>query len=243
MRKLSEIVVKSGSLVFREIVHVALYSMVTSAFLLPLVFLLQLPIALLLLPLVYAPLATGVVYASHSVMNGKRAKVKDVFLGAGRHFGASAVFGYVCALFLLILASSWWYYGGRGGMLHFGLAIFQTYFVGMFFLSQTYTLSLVVQEGMGIFSAMGRSVKLFMAHPMYTIGAFIQLLSVGVLLLLTVIGFAFLFLGIAGFYLNAVTANVLPKKDEEEAGGPGVGGIGEKGTWSFDRQDAGLLSR
>jgi len=244
VRKLSEIVVKSGSLVFREIVHVALFSMVTSAFLLPLVFLLQLPVALVLLPLVYAPLVTGVVYASHSVMNRKRAKVMDVFRGARRHFAASAIFGYVCALFLLILVSSWWYYGGKGGMMYFALAIFQTYFVAMFFLSQIFTLPLVVQEGMGIFSAMGRSIKLFMAHPMYAIGAFIQLLSVGVLLLLTVIGFAFLFVGIAGFYLNAVTANVLPNKEEEESGGRNVDGeTGQGGNWSFERQDAGLLSR
>lgn len=239
MRKLSEVIVRSGVLVYREIIHVAAFSIISTVLLVPAVFFLSVPLALLLLPLVYAPAVTGVVYACHRVLSGKKPKARDVLSGAWKHWGSSAVFGYVSALFGVILFSSWWYYGGKGGMFHLGLAIFQTYFVAMFFVSQIYTLPLLVREEQGIFRSMGRSAKLFMARPAYTAGAFVQLVSLGALLLLTVIGFAFLFPGMAGFYLNLVTSNLLDRSEDEgtKSGKPDEG-TGREPGWTLQHGNA-----
>ncbi|MFB6365374.1 hypothetical protein ACFCP7_15055 [Paenibacillus elgii] len=216
MRKLSEIMVRSGLQTYREIIHVALFSIVSSLVLFPVLLFLPVPLALLVLALLYVPLAAGAIHACHRILQGEKGSVRTMLKGTLAHYGASLVFGLVCALFVVILVSSWWYYGSRSGTMSLALAVFQTYFVALFFISQTYTLSLVVQERLGIFSAMGRSVKLFVARPMYTIGACFQMLCLTVLLGVTVVGFACLYIGMIGFFANLVTANVL-KKDEEEA--------------------------
>ncbi|WP_010498486.1 hypothetical protein [Paenibacillus elgii] len=222
MRKLSEIMVRSGLQTYREIIHVALFSIVSSLVLFPVLLFLPVPLALLLLVLLYVPLAAGALYACHRILQGEKGSVRTMLKGTLAHYGSSFVFGLVCALFVLILVSSWWYYGSRSGMMSLALAVFQTYFVALFFISQTYTLSLVVQERLGIFSAMGRSVKLFVARPMYTIGACFQMLCFAVLLGVTVVGFACLYMGMIGFFANLVTANVLRKDEEASPSGSGA---------------------
>ncbi|MDT2259508.1 hypothetical protein P7H06_08250 [Paenibacillus larvae] len=117
-------------------------------------------------------------------------------------------------LFVLILVSSWMYYGSRSGMGYFILAVFQTYFVTMFFVSQLYTLPLVIQQETGFFRAVNQSIKLFLKHPLYTIGAFFQVVCVTVTLVLTVVGFMALYPGVMGIYLNKVTANLIRTPEE-----------------------------
>lgn len=218
MRKLGEMVARTGVHVYREIVFVFLVSVISSAVLVPVVLLLPVPFAVIALILLYVPLCTGVLYASHRKLQGEKAGAGEMFAGAGKYYLSSLLFGMVCALFVLIIVSSWWYYGSKSGAMYLALAVFQTYFVAMFFVSQTYTLPLVVQENAGIFTAMGKSMKLFVAHPMYTIGAFIQAVSVALLLGLTVIGFGCLYMGMLGIYANRITANLLPKKESESSG-------------------------
>ncbi|ULL18761.1 hypothetical protein DVH26_32595 [Paenibacillus sp. H1-7] len=218
MRKLSEMVARTGVQVYREIIFVFLLSMISSAVLVPVVLLLPVAFAFIALIVLYVPLCTGVIYACHRKLQGERAGIRAMLAGAGKYYLPSLLFGLVCALFVLILVSSWWYYGSKNGTLYLTLAVFQTYFVAMFFVSQLYVLPLVVQEKAGIFTAMGRSMKLFVAHPMYTIGAFIQAVSMALLLGLTVIGFGCLYLGMLGMFLNQITANVLPGKEAEAVG-------------------------
>ncbi|TMV47561.1 hypothetical protein FE783_21425 [Paenibacillus mesophilus] len=216
MRKLSVIVVQSAKKVFQDIIPVALLSIVGALVLVPFVFFLPVGISLFLLPFIFVPLCAGALHATHKMMKGERAKLSALFAGAWRYLLPSIVFAFLCSLFILIIVSTWWYYGSKSGTLYFALAVFQSYFVAMVFVSQLYTLPLIVQERVGVFAAMGRSVKLFLAHPGYTVGAFIQLLSLTVLLGVTVVGFGCLFLGMYGIYSNLVTANLLKKPEEED---------------------------
>jgi hypothetical protein len=220
LKKLGQIVVQSGVQIFREITSVILLSLLTSVVLVPAIMMLPIPFAVIALIILYVPLVTGVIYAGNRFLLGNRLKAGDVLRGAVKYYAASVVFGLLCALFLLILISSWWYYGTRSGMLYFGLAIFQTYFVAIFYMSQLYTLPLIVQQDLGVFKAIGRSVKMFVKHPGYTVGAFLQSLSIAVLLLLTVIGFAALYTGAMSIYLNRVTRNLLPDEANDEEAKP-----------------------
>lgn len=225
MRKLSEIVVRSGKRIYHDIIPVAMFSVIGALILVPFVFFLPVGIALALLPFIIVPLCTGVLYATDRMIRGERARLSAMFAGAGKMLLPSLVFALFFSVFVLIIVSTWWYYGSKSGTLYFSLAVFQTYFVAMVLVSQLYTLPLVVQQRVGIFTAMGRSVKLFLAHPGYTIGAFVQLASLTLLLGVTVVGFAGLYLGMHGIYANLVTANVLAKPDDagDEDGSRGEG--------------------
>ncbi|MDF2669044.1 MAG: hypothetical protein K0R67_1350 [Paenibacillus sp.] len=219
MKKLSQIVTGSGVQIYREIVPIALFSIVSSLALIPFVFFLPVGLALVFVVLVYLPLCTGALYAAHRILSGDKGKVRMMWKGAFKFYGASLVFGLMIALFVLILVSSWWYYGGKSGSMYFVLAVFQTYFVAMVMVSQVYTMPLVVQEGIGIIPAIGRSVKLFLANPLYTIGAFVQIVCLTIILGITVVGFAFLFVGMISIYLNMLTANVIRKEDADNGSG------------------------
>ncbi|GAA3401872.1 hypothetical protein ACFFNY_34920 [Paenibacillus hodogayensis] len=216
MRKLSNIVIQSAKRVYQDIVPVALLSIVGALLLVPFVFLLPVGLSLLVLPFLFVPLCAGALHASHRMMKGAKLKVRTMFAGAWTFLLPSFALAVVYSLFSLIIVSTWWYYGGRSGTLSLALAVFQTYFVAMVLVSQVYALPLIVQERMGVFAAMGRSVKLFLRHPGYTIGAFIQLLCLTVLLGITIVGFGCLFLGMYGIYANLVTANVLGRFEKED---------------------------
>lgn len=219
MKKLSQIVTQSGVQVYREIVPVALFSIVSSLVLLPFVFFLPYGLAALFAVLLYVPLCTGVLYASHRMLDGGKGKLRTMWKGTLQFYGASVVFGAIMAVFVLILIASWWYYGGRSGTAYFALAVFQTYFIAMVLVSQVYTLPLVVQERIGVFAAIGRSFKLFIANPMYTVGAFIQMVCLTVILGITIVGFAGLYVGMVGIYLNMLTANLIREKDADSGSG------------------------
>ncbi|WP_052486923.1 hypothetical protein [Gordoniibacillus kamchatkensis] len=215
MKKLSEVLVRSGVLVYREITAVVLLSLISSIVLIPAVLMLPVPAAAFVLCLLYVPLAAGALYAAHQASREGGIRAASMLRGTVKHYGASALFGLLCGLFALILVSSWWYYGSRSGTLYFGLAVFQTYFVAMVLVSQFYTLPLVVQEGVGIGAAMGQSVKLFFKHPGYTVGACLQAAAIGVLLLVTVVGYAALYVGALAMYWNAAAANVIRPADDK----------------------------
>ncbi|MEK8132321.1 hypothetical protein WMW72_30920 [Paenibacillus filicis] len=226
MKSLGGIMVQAGGSVYREMIKVFLFSAVSSLVLVPLVLFVPAGLALVLVPLLYAPLVAGIFHAMHRLLAGERAGLKTMLAGAVRYFAPAVLFGLMCSVFILILVSTWWYYGQRDGMWNWALAIFQTYFVVMVFISQLYTLPLIVQRQEPFFRAVGRSVKLTVLRPGYTIGAFFQLVCVTVVLAATVVGFAVLYAGIAAIYVNLVVRNVLnaaegsePSQDGEAIGG------------------------
>lgn len=219
MRKLNQVLVSTGMESFREIVPITLLSLTSSAFLVAIVIFTPIVLAFILIPLLYMPLVFGVFYAYHRRTEGKKLMVREMLSGARKGFGPAMIFGLLCSLLVLILWSTWWFYGGRDGAVSWTITIFQTYFVAMALVSQFYTLQLVIQQKTGIFKAMGESVKLFLRHPAYTIGAFFQALCVGVMLTVTVVGFAALFNGLLAVYLHKATYNVLHPDEEAKTEG------------------------
>lgn len=218
MQKLNHILKKTGIEIYYDILSIALYSLITSAVLLPIVLLSPTSLSLILLPVLYMPIVYGVLYVYHQKTDGKRTGVKDIFKGAIQGWVPAVVFGLLCSLLVLILVSTWWYYGGQNSIFQLAIAVFQTYFVAMVLVSQLYTLQLVLQKKVSIFRAMGESVKLFLRYPAYTLGAFFQAFFLGLLLLVTVVGLLALFNGMLAIYLHKVAHNVLyPQKDNVSA--------------------------
>jgi len=214
---LGEVLTRTGRDLYHEIIRVAVYSLLSSAVLLPLLLFVPTPIALALLPALYAPFVYGVIAAFHRRAEGKPWGVKTVLAEAARGFWPAFAFGLLLASLCGILVSSWWYYGGQEGVLPLTLAVFQTYFVAMALVSQLYTLPLVIGGRCGVFRAMGESAKLFFRHPGYTVGAFLQLVVVTAALLATLVGFGVLWAGTIGLFLQKAAANVLEPEDEGAA--------------------------
>ncbi|MFS0873433.1 hypothetical protein [Paenibacillus xylanilyticus] len=216
MRKLSEVLVKSGVEIYRDIIPAALYSVVSSVVLVPILMLAPLPIAIMLLAVIYMPIVFGVCYAVHHRLERKERRngIKDLWAGTLKGFVPGGAVGILFAVLGFILWSTWWYYGGQGGMMGTAVGVFQTFFVLMALMSQFYTWQLVLQKNMGIVQAMGESVKLFFRHPGYTMGACFQALCLTALLALTVVGFGALFAGMFAIYQHKVAQNVLEPEEE-----------------------------
>lgn len=217
MRKLNGILVTTGAEVYREIVPVALYSLLSSLILIPAIMLLPITVSLVVVPFIYMPLFFGVLHVFYHKLERKtrRSGMRDLLEGTKKGYLASVIMGLFISLLVIILWSTWWYYGSKEGMFYTIIALFQTYFVIMALISQFYTFQLILQKEMNIFRAMGESAKLLFRYPGYTVGAFFQAALLSLLLALTAVGFFVLFNGIMGVYLHQITANIL--EEEEQA--------------------------
>ncbi|MBD8498629.1 hypothetical protein [Paenibacillus arenosi] len=220
MKKLSVVIAQTGRQVYEHILKVLGYSLICSLVLAPMLLLMNVALAVICFSLVLFPLLSGVFYACHLQLSGEMVTVRHIVTGFRKFYVRSVVFGLFLTLFVLILISSWWYYGDQGNMLHFTIAVFQTYFVTMALISQLYTMPLVYREELSMFQAMGKSVKLFLRHPLYTVGAFLQALCLMFILAVTVVGFLGLFVGMFGYYLNLLTANVLKETEPQHGAQP-----------------------
>lgn len=158
MRKLSEVLVKSGAEIYRDIISVALYSVVSSIVLVPILMFAPLPIAVMLLALIYMPLLFGVCYAMHHRLERKERRngLKDIWLGTVKGIIPGGSVGVLFAVLGFILWSTWWYYGGQGGITGTAVGVFQTFFVLMAVMSQFYTWQLVLQKTWASFRRWGK---------------------------------------------------------------------------------------
>jgi hypothetical protein len=231
MRKLSEVLVKSGVEIYRDIIPVALFSAGSSVLLIPILMFAPIPVAVLLLAVIYMPLLFGVCYAVHHRLERKERRngLRDLWEGALKGLLPGGVTGLLFALLGFILWSTWWYYGGQGSMTGMAVGMFQTFFVILAVISQFYTWQLILQKGMGILQAMGESVKLFFRYPGYTIAACFQALCFTALLMLTVVGFGALFAGMFAIYQHKVTLNLI--EPEEEAVSSSSGNDHQQTGW------------
>ncbi|PYE42350.1 hypothetical protein HUB98_18920 [Paenibacillus barcinonensis] len=216
MRKLSEVLVKSGVEIYRDIIPVALYSVGSSVVLVPILMFAPIPLAVLLLAVIYMPLLFGVSYAVHHRLERKERRngLRDMWEGTLKGLLPGGVTGLLFAVLGFILWSTWWYYGGQGGMAGMAVGMFQTFFVILALISQFYTWQLVLQRGMGTLQAMGESVKLFFRYPGYTVAACFQAVCLTALLMLTVVGFGALFAGMFAIYQHKVTFNLIEPEEE-----------------------------
>jgi hypothetical protein len=215
---ISQVVKMSAGKVFEHVLPLTGLSVVVSLFLLPPLFLMPLPIALLYLTLLGVPLAGLAVFAAQKVMRREKWLGRPLAVWAKRLPGMLGL-GSLYAVLGFILYSSWWYHVQHDvGLMNlsFYIALFQSYFVGMFFISQLYTLPLLFDEAekRSVVRCMLLSMQTAFKRPGYAVSLFVQLLCVGVLLGFTVIGFFFLFPGIGGVLVQTATKGVLQTAEE-----------------------------
>lgn len=207
----------TGREYYKHIVSMVLISLIIATIVSPSVFLIKLPFALLYLLLISGPLLVGAAWTVQQLLLDKSTSVlKTFFVGMKKYFFSSIAYSLFLSFFIIIVVASWWHWSQVGGTFAFGLACFQTYFCGMIFMSQIYTLPLLVKYEYSLKNSIFLSVKYLIKNPIYTMLAFIQIVSIFALLLLTVVGLVIIFPSLSTLFSNLVASNVIANDNEVE---------------------------
>ncbi|WP_404349932.1 hypothetical protein LG311_04150 [Sutcliffiella horikoshii] len=214
MDGLTQIIRVTGREYYKHIVSMVMISLIMVTVLSPSFFLIKLPFSIVYVMIVMGPLFVGAAWAVQQLLLDRSTSViKSFFQGVKRYFLPSIGYSLFLSFFVIIIAASWWHYNQVGGTFAFALACFQTYFCGMVFLSQIYTVPLLVKFEYSLKDSIFTSVKLLVKNPLYTILSFFQILSVFALLLLTVVGLFIIFPALATLFNNIVTSTVIATEE------------------------------
>ncbi len=216
MLSISKLLKKTGHQIFINILSVLGVSVCWSFFLVPAIFFLPLHFAIVYLVITFIPATTAVYAVMNQITEGKRYKLGMFIKSFFHYFTRSFRIGFIYSLAVLIPLSQWWYYiNVNNSYLIFIFAVFQTYLCLTFLATQVYTIPILVVEDSKVLKAMNKSMKEFMGHTWYTIGLFVQILCITLLISLTVIGFFLLFISmLAIFVLNATKNLEFAKKEK-----------------------------
>ncbi|WP_139488649.1 hypothetical protein [Brevibacillus dissolubilis] len=209
MNSLTHILQLTARESYKNLMTIILLNLTVLILLSPGVLLLHVYVAVAYLILLIGPLMLALTYETGNFDDYEKVTVKGFLKTIPKYAGKGILFGGAMCFFALIVGSAWWYHANTGSQWTFVLACFQTYFVGMIFISQLYTMPLLTQYGYTLKDSMFASVKLFIRHPLYTLGACLQLWCLAAALLFTVVGFLFLYPAIYTTMTNNLTRNVL----------------------------------
>ncbi|PAD91106.1 hypothetical protein [Shouchella clausii] len=199
---------------YQSIVSVVAISLFVSVIMLPGILFLPWQLAIAFALLVGGPVWFGASKAVEAMLQEKKGTNILTFLKATKtHCFQGIAFASFLGGFVLIVVSSWWLWAVEGTWFAFAIACFQTYFAGMVALSQLYTVPLVIKYGLKLPKAMLVSIKVLLANPLYTIGAFLQLVLFAALLSMTIVGSALLLPGVAAVFVSRMTSGAMSRSD------------------------------
>lgn len=199
---------------YQSIVSVVAISLFVSMIMLPGILFLPWQLAIAFALLVGGPVWFGASNAVEAMLQEKKGTNILTFLKATKtHCFQGIAFASFLGGFVLIVVSSWWLWAVEGTWFAFAIACFQTYFAGMVALSQLYTVPLVIKYGLKLPKAMFVSIKVLLANPLYTIGAFLQLVLFAALLSMTIVGSALLLPGVAAVFVSRMTSGAISRSE------------------------------
>lgn len=201
MKTLSQVLRKTGHEIYENIITIVGLSFLWFSFLIPGIFFLKIPFAILYLVFFALPSLAAVLYAMKFKLDRKDFSYTLFFKGFVKFYKRSLLYSLLVSLFVLILISSWWYYFHNSNLFNFIIAVFQSYFFIFINLAFFYTLPILVKTDQKISKCLKESLALFLQKGKYTVGAFIQIFTVGVLLLVTVVSVPLLFAGMLSVFM------------------------------------------
>ena len=218
MQPISSLLKKTGHQIFVHIILTVYLSFIWSLFIVLPAVLLPKEVAFLFMTLTVIPAAAAVFSIVHKTGEGSKYTLGRFTREFFRLYRRSFLLGLIMVIVLLIPIAQWWYYMEvNSSYLVFIFSVFQTYLCLTFLASQVYTIPFLVMDNLKVVQAMNKSIRCFLAHTWYSIGLFVQIVSVAILLGITVMGFVLLFMGILAFFVlnsakNADGANVSVKR-------------------------------
>ncbi len=177
---------------------------------LPLVAVGSLTAAALSLPLVTAPGAlVGCVALAENLVAGREAGLRDMLRGFSR-YGVRATLLALLAVGLGYLPVSGWLFWGQVRTVVAAAFFFtQLGLYVLFWLASTYALPILVRENCGVMTALARSARLFLMHPGYTLGVWLQLGALAVTAAFATVAVPTLLPMLAALVLVNATENLL----------------------------------
>lgn len=216
MNNLSTVLRKSGHDIFQNIMEVVAISLIASILMLPGLFFMPPVFGAVYLLLTAMPSFASAFYMIYIKKERKPFKYSMFFKGFKKFYVRALAFGLLITILTVIPVSSWWYYITAKTTFSFIIAIFQSYFYIMILIAFTYVLPIIVIEDKGVLYSFKMSLRLLLDNPGYTIGSFIQIVAVSLLLMVTVISVPLLFAGIFSVFTSNLYENVLTKYEEKE---------------------------
>ncbi|MBW8348506.1 hypothetical protein K0H71_03470 [Bacillus sp. IITD106] len=217
MLPISQLLKKTGHQIFTNILTVLGVSAGWSLFLVPVIFILPIHFAIVFFAITIVPVTVSVYAVINHLLQKNKASIVLFIRSFFYYFKRSFFLGILYNLAILIAISEWWYYINiNNSYLVFLFATFQTYLIFTFLTTQVYAIPFMVIEDLPLFKAMNKSIRYFMKNKGYTVGLFIQIISVTALLSLTVIGFFLLYIGMVAIFVINATNNLRLDKPEKD---------------------------
>lgn len=216
MTSVSGVLRKSGHDIYENMIPVIALSFLWFVLLSPALFLLALPFAIPYLILTAVPGLAGVLYAMRHKIDRQPFSYWLFFKGLRKFYWRSLIYGLFLSIFVFIFIASWWYALQNATLFTYVVAIFQSYFFLFVLLALLYTLPILVCKDQKITRSMHESLILFLSKGLFTIGTFVQIITVGVLLIVTVVSVPLLFAGMLSIFFINTYKSFVKKENEKE---------------------------
>lgn len=195
---------------YKYIGSIFFISTFVTLFLLPGIFLLPVPLALIYFMSIIGPLLFASNWYIQQVLFDKRTPfIKTFIYGLRKFFLTGMGYSIIAGVLIVILFATWYQYSYTKQYGIFILAVFQSYFVFMAFCALLYTIPLAVKYEKGLSQSIKGSIKLFTKFPIYTMSTCFLITLITVLLGLTVVGACYILTGFYSLYINLAGSNVL----------------------------------
>lgn len=212
MVSLSAMLRKFTSDSYYNIVEIFMLSLIYSTLILPCVFIEHIQFQVVYASTLLFPSFFGIMYAlNNKLMSGYKIHYKDVFSGTKKYYLKSIVLAIILNFFTITLYSSYLYLKNTQNLFSFTSFALQVFVLVMVLLILMYTIPLILKEDVGIKEGLKQGMKILSDNIFYSIGALIQIISIIILLLLTVVGIPLVFCGLLCIFLLSNYNNVIKK--------------------------------
>lgn len=201
MSTVSQVLKKSGHDIYENMIPVIGLSFLWFVTLIPAIFILAPQVAVIYLIFTAIPGIAGILYAMKHKIDRKPFRYSFFLKGFAKFYWRSLIFSIIMFIFAFILVASWWYYVSSSSFFALIVATFQTYFLAFASFALLYTLPALISKDVNVLEAIRESIHLFFGKPFFTIVTSIQILTVGLLLMITVVSVPLLFAGMLSIFI------------------------------------------
>lgn len=197
---------------YYSIVEIFILSLMYSILILPCMLIKHIQFQVTYESLLLFPSFIGIMYAlNNKLMSGYKIHYKDVFKGTKKYYFKAIILAMILNFFTMTLYSSCLYLKNVQNLFSFTSFVLQVFVLVMVLLVLMYTIPLILKENVGIKQGLLQGMKIMSDNILYSIGALIQIISIAILLLLTVVGIPLVFCGMLCIFLLSNYNNVIKK--------------------------------
>lgn len=212
MLSLSTMLKKFTVNLYYNIFEILLLNIILLIVMLPCSVLRYIPFQVVYTLLLLLPMFAGIMYAlNNKVSSGYKIYYKDVFTGFKRYYARMFQLALILVFFILTTYSSFQYLKKIKSIFSFTSFILQIIVLLLVLWIFMYSIPLIIKEDLKVKESLRQGMKIFVDNSIYSLGAFVQVLSIFILLLITVVGVPLIFSGLLSMFLLENYNNVIKR--------------------------------